>query len=59
MGEPGAIVMNAPMVPRLAASKLEFRICRPGRCSGFDDILAESFKKATMEPVKVMPPEIH
>jgi hypothetical protein len=56
MGEPGAMVTKAPMVATLVASRLEFRRCRPRKMSGFDDMRPASFIKATMDPVKVMPP---
>ena len=55
-GAPGAMVRNAPIVPALAARRLELMICRPGRTVGRDDILPASLRKATMLPVNVIPP---
>ncbi len=56
MGDPGAIVMKAPMVAALVARRLELMIWRPGRIRGREDILPASLRKATIEPVKVIPP---
>lgn len=56
MGLPGAIVTKAPMVAMFDANNPELRKCRPGSIFGFEDILPPSFKNATMDPVKVMPP---
>jgi len=55
-GEPGAMVTNAPMVAKLAVSMPELMRCLPGNVSGRDDIRPASLKKATKEPVKVIPP---
>ena len=55
-GAPGAMVRNAPMVPAFAAKSVEFMMWRPGRTVGREDIRPASFMKATIEPVKVMPP---
>jgi hypothetical protein len=55
-GAPGAMVKNAPMVPALAASRLELIKCLPGRIVGREDILPASLRNATIEPVNVMPP---
>lgn len=55
-GLPGAMVINAPIVAAFVASKPELMTWRPGRSFGFDDILPASFMKATMDPVKVIPP---
>jgi hypothetical protein len=56
IGLPGAIVIKAPIVAALVASKPELITWRPGKSLGFDDILPASFMNATMEPVKVIPP---
>lgn len=56
VGAPGAIVTNAPMVPAFAARRLEFIKCLPGKMVGREDILPASLRKATIEPVNVMPP---
>ena len=55
-GDPGAMAMNAPMVPTLAASIPELTMWRPRKSSGREPILPASLRKATMEPVKVIPP---
>lgn len=55
-GDPGAMATKAPMVPTLAASMPELTMWRPRKSSGREDILPASLRKATMEPVKVMPP---
>jgi hypothetical protein len=55
-GAPGAMVTKALMVAMLAVSSPELRMCLPGRMVGLEDTLPASLRKATMEPVKVMPP---
>lgn len=56
IGLPGAMVTKAPIVATFVASKPELRKCRPGKTLGLEDIRPPSFKNATMEPVKVIPP---
>ena len=56
-GLPGAMVMKAPMVAALAVSRPPLSQWRAGITAGRDAILPESFMNATMDPVKVMPPE--
>lgn len=56
MGLPGAMVTKAPIVAMLAVNKLELMRCLPGRIEGLEETLPASLRKATMEPVKVMPP---
>jgi hypothetical protein len=56
MGEPGAMVIKAPMVAMFVAKTPELIRCLPGRMRGFEDILPASLRKATIEPVKVIPP---
>lgn len=48
---------NAPIVPALAARRELLMRCRPGRMVGREDILPASLRKATIEPVNVMPPD--
>lgn len=55
-GAEGAMVTNAPM-DNMFAPRSELLIrCLPGRANDLDDILPESLRKATMEPVNVIPP---
>jgi hypothetical protein len=56
-GAPGAIVTNAPIVATLAPSNEEFTRCLPGSIVGLEDIRPASLRKATIEPVKVIPPK--
>lgn len=56
-GAPGAMVRKTPIVARLVPKSPELMRCLPGRAKGRDDILPASFKKATMEPVNVIPPK--
>ena len=56
-GAPGAMVINAPMVPTLAARRDELIRCRPGSLSGLEDMRPASLRKATTEPVNVTPPK--
>lgn len=58
IGLPGAMVMKALIVATLVANKPELMTCRPGRMVGRDDMRPASFKNATIEPVKVIPPGI-
>lgn len=51
-----AIVKKPAIVPALALNKPRFKRCFPGRARGLLDILAASFRKATIEPVNVTPP---
>jgi hypothetical protein len=46
------------MVATLVAKRVEFMTCLPGSMSGLEDILPASLRKATIEPVNVMPPAI-
>jgi hypothetical protein len=55
-GVVGAIAKKPAIVSTLAPKSELLIRCFPGSIKGFDDILAASFKKATIEPVKVMPP---
>lgn len=56
-GAPGAIAKNVPKVATLRPSSEVLRACRgPGILIGFEDIRPASFRKATIEPVKVTPP---
>lgn len=57
-GAPGAMVTKAPIVPALAASNDELMRCLPGRTVGREDIRPASLRKATSEPVNVIPPGI-
>lgn len=51
------MVTKALMVAMFAVSRPELMMCLPGRMVGLEDTLPASLRKATMEPVKVMPPE--
>lgn len=55
-GVVGAIAKKPAIVSALAPNSELLIKCFPGSAKGFDDILAASFKKATMDPVKVIPP---
>jgi hypothetical protein len=55
-GVAGAIEMKPAMVRALAPKSELLMRCRPGSMRGLDVIRPASFKKATIEPVKVMPP---
>ena len=57
-GDAGAIVTKAPIVAILLPSKVELITCRPGRIVGRDDMRPANFMKATIEPVKVTPPNL-
>lgn len=52
----GAAVTKAVIVSAFAPSKLALMKCRPGIINGLEPILPASFKKATIDPVKVIPP---
>lgn len=56
MGLPGAMVIKAPMVAALEASKPALMAWRPGKILGREDTRPASLRKATMDPVNVMPP---
>jgi hypothetical protein len=56
MGLPGAMVTKAPIVAMLAESKPPLMMCLPGRMVGLEETRPASLRKATMEPVKVIPP---
>lgn len=57
-GEPGAMARNVPIVAMFAPSRDEFSACLgPGSLIGLEDIRPASFMKATIDPVKVTPPE--
>ncbi len=56
IGDPGAMVTKAPIVAMLAPKREEFTTCRPRKASGREDIRPASLRKATIEPVKVIPP---
>lgn len=55
-GVDGAIDKNPAIVNAFAPRSVELMRCFPGRANGLDVILAASFKKATIDPVKVIPP---
>lgn len=55
-GVVGAIDKNPANVSALAPRRELLIICFPGKANGLADILAASFKYATMDPVNVMPP---
>lgn len=57
-GTVGAAVTKAAMVNTFAPSKPELMMCFPGSINGLEPIFPASFKNATMEPVKVIPPMI-
>lgn len=56
IGAEGAMDTNAAMESIFAPRRELLTRCFPGRTNGFDDILEESLRKATMEPVNVIPP---
>lgn len=57
-GTDGAIATNAPIEAIFAPNRDPLMRCFPGSCSGREDMRPANFKNATMEPVKVMPPNI-
>lgn len=52
------MVTKAPIVATLLPSRLVLIKCLPGSNIGRDDIRPASFRKATIEPVKVTPPTL-
>ena len=56
IGDPGAIVKNAPIDATFAPRSDVFTRCFPGRTTGEDFTRPASFRNATIEPVKVTPP---
>ena len=55
-GACGAIVTKAPIEAILVAKSDEFTKCFAGSVIGRDDMRPASFRNATTEPVKVIPP---
>lgn len=55
-GTEGAMDMNAPMDKMFAPKREPLIKCLPGRVRGLEDMRPASFKKATIDPVNVMPP---
>lgn len=58
MGVEGTVVRKPAIVAALAPKSVELTKCFPGNAKGLLDIFAASLRNATIEPVKVMPPEI-
>jgi hypothetical protein len=56
-GVVGAIDKKPAIVSAFAPRSVPLIKCFPGSIKGFDDMRAASFKNATIEPVKVIPPE--
>jgi hypothetical protein len=57
IGVAGAIDRNPAIVSAFAPRSVLLIKCFPGSTRGFDDMREASFKNATIEPVKVIPPE--
>ena len=57
IGVVGAIDKKPAIVSAFAPRSVLLTKCFPGNIKGFDDMRAASFKNATIEPVKVIPPE--
>lgn len=57
IGLPGAIVTNAPIVAIFVPNNAELSAWRPLKSLGLEDMRPASFMNATIEPVKVIPPE--
>lgn len=57
IGVAGAIDKKPTIVSAFAPRSVLLIRCFPGNAKGFDDMRAASFKNATIEPVKVIPPE--
>jgi len=55
-GVVGAIARNPVIVSALAPRRELLIRCLPGSKSGLEPIRPASFKKATIDPVKVIPP---
>ena len=55
-GVEGAIDKKPAMVAALAPNKVVLTRCLPGRVRGLLDSLPASLRKATMDPVNVIPP---
>jgi hypothetical protein len=57
IGVEGTEERNPAIVAALAPKSVEFMRCFPGRAKGLLVIFAASLRYATMEPVKVIPPD--
>src|ERR1700730_17409298 len=55
-GTAGAAAKNPPIAARFTPSREPLMRCRAGSIRGLDDIFPASLKKATIDPVNVMPP---
>ena len=55
-GTEGAIVTKAPIVAMFVASKEELTKCFAGIARGREDMRPASLRKATTDPVNVIPP---
>lgn len=56
IGVAGAMDRKPAMVKALAPRSVLLIRCFPGRARGFEDIRAANLRKATIDPVNVMPP---
>ena len=57
IGVEGAIDKNPAIVNIFTPRSVPLIKCFPGSVKGFDEMRAASFRNATIEPVKVIPPE--